>query len=181
MSKEKLKKGLAEFFRTERQRLIAYVNQLIDDTADRDGEDIVQDVALNLFFRADISLPIENLSAYIYRSLRNRAIDILRRRRTKSLSLDEEIVEHGDIALTDLIHDYRYNPAIEIDKKEFRKHIYEALETLKDDQKAIVIETEFEGRSFRELSQLWGIPLGTLLARKSRALKKIRLYLNNLE
>ena len=41
-------------------------------------------------------------------------------------------------------------------------------------QKAIVIETEFEGRSFRELADEWNIPIGTLLARKSRALQKIR-------
>jgi len=30
------------------------------------------------------------------------------------------------------------------------------------------------GRTFRELSDEWGIPLGTLLARKSRAIAKVR-------
>jgi len=37
-----------------------------------------------------------------------------------------------------------------------------------------VIATEFDGRSFRELSEAWEIPIGTLLARKSRALRKVK-------
>jgi DNA-directed RNA polymerase specialized sigma24 family protein len=38
-----------------------------------------------------------------------------------------------------------------------------------------------EGRSFRQLSEEWGVPVGTLLARKSRALKKIKKMLDDWE
>ena len=55
-----------------------------------------------------------------------------------------------------------------------RSKIYEAIDSLPDEQKAVFIETELNGRSFRDLSDEWGIPMGTLLARKSRALLKIR-------
>jgi len=39
-------------------------------------------------------------------------------------------------------------------------------------------QTEFSGRSYRELSERWKVPIGKLLARKSRALKKIRALLS---
>ena len=37
------------------------------------------------------------------------------------------------------------------------------------------------GRTFRELSEEWGVPLGTLLARKSRAIAKVREALREFE
>jgi len=37
-----------------------------------------------------------------------------------------------------------------------------------------VVLTEFEEVSFRELSEEWDEPLGTLLSRKARAMEKIR-------
>jgi len=54
---------IAEFFRTEYRKWVGYVRRLIDDTAERDAEDVVQDVILHIFDRADIGAPIENLSA----------------------------------------------------------------------------------------------------------------------
>ncbi len=159
---------IAEFFRTEYQRWVRYVRWLIDDTAERDAEDVVQDVMLNLFDRADFTIPIENLTAYIYQSLRNRVVDLLRKRKKQTTSL------------SDVIRDTRYDTVHEVEKKEIRKRFYQALDSLSEEQRAVVIATEFDDRPFRELSEEWEIPIGTLLARKSRALKKIRERLTGL-
>lgn len=174
MDKEKHKEKLADFFRRERWRLIGYVKRWIEDTADRDGEDIVQDVAFNLFNQADVTQPIENLAAYVYQALRNRAIDILRKKRGKLLSLDMEVIREENLSLSDLILDSRYGADMEMEKKELHRQLLQAIDSLKEQDRAIVIETEFNNRSFRELSEQWKIPTGTLLARKSRALRKIR-------
>lgn len=152
---------VVEFFRTEYKKWVGYVRKLIDDTAERDAEDIVQDVILHIFDRADIGASIENLSAYIYQSLRNRVVDLLRKRKD-TLSLSEVILA----ASTDT--------ADEFEKKDLLDKIYQAMDHLNDEERAVVIATEFDGGSFRELSDAWGVPTGTLLARKSRALKKIR-------
>ena len=173
MSAEMGKISIAEFLTTERGRLIRYVRHLIDDAAERDGEDIVQDVALNLFSRADVLMPIETLSAYVYQSLRNRVIDYLRRRRDV-VSLDESIDENGESSLVQQLSDTLSDVEKEVTRAELRKSIVSAIEQLPGEQKAVVIETELNGRSFRDLSREWGIPIGTLLARKSRALAKIR-------
>jgi RNA polymerase sigma factor (sigma-70 family) len=177
MIKPYQKERIADFFRIEHQRLVSYVRRWIDDTAERDGEDIVQDVALNIFDRADLTIPIEYLSAYVYRAVRNRTIDFLRKRKRPVISLDRDNDENIEYSLSDLIFDRRYEAEKELEKKHLRARIYKAINSLSDQQKAIVIETEFEERTFRELAHEWNIPIGTLLARKSRALKKIRKIL----
>lgn len=158
---------IAEFFRSEYKKLVRFVRRLIDDAADRDAEDIVQDVMVSIFDKADISIPIENISAYIYQSLRNRIIDLLRKKK--------EV-----ISLSEVIKDVYYDTAREVEKKELHEHVIEAIDSLNEEQKTVIIATEFEGRSFRELSEEWQIPTGTLLARKSRALQKIRYKLAGL-
>ena len=174
MQDVKQAKKIADFFSRERQRLIRSVRGWIADAAEIDGEDIVQDVALNIFDRADVSLPIDNLSAYVYRALRNRVIDLRRKKRQGIISLDSKMGQQSDLSLSDLIRDYRYNAADEFEKKEIWRLVFEAIEQLSNAQKAVIIETELEGKTFKELSAKWGVPLGTLLARKSRALQKIK-------
>lgn len=158
---------IAGFFRTEYMRLVRFVRRLVDDAAERDAEDIVQDVMLNIFNRADFTIPIENLSAYIYQALRNKVVDVLRRRRDVS-SLAE---------LTSRAHE---DTAIKVEKKERYDLLIRAIDSLSAEQRTVIIATEFEGRSFRELSDDWKIPIGTLLARKSRAMQKIKEKLTGL-
>lgn len=167
------RKQVSEFVAKEHQKLVAFVRSRLQDSSERDGEDIVQDVMINLFDRADVTAPIDNLSAYIYRCLRNRVIDILRSRK-RTLSLDAELEKGAKSTLADLLHDVRYSTVSDLEQQEIRHEMYAAIDALADEEKAVVIATELEERTFRELAGEWGIPLGTLLARKSRAMQKIR-------
>ena len=169
---------IVAFLAQEHKRLIRYVRRSIDDAADRDGEDIVQDVILNIFTRADLTIPIENLSSYVYQSLRNRIIDYLRKRRD-TVSLEDAAFEDRELTLSDILPDPRYDRMNEDVRLEIRQRLFEALERVSEEQRAIIIATEFEGRTFQELAEEWDVPMGTLLARKSRALQKIRLALKN--
>jgi RNA polymerase sigma-70 factor (ECF subfamily) len=169
------KKKLSEFFLVEREKLVHYARRLIDDAADRDAEDIVQDVIVNLFDKADVTAPIENLAAYVYRSLKNRIVDIFRQKdKTHHISLDVEVVDNDCSTLAELIRDARDYAETEEEKMELYAELYEAIDTLNPDEQAVIIATEFEGTSYGKLSKEWGVPVGTLLARKARALKKIK-------
>jgi RNA polymerase sigma factor (sigma-70 family) len=172
MMEETRNGAIARFFKTERTRLVSYVRRLIDDTADRDGEDIVQDVMLNLFNVSDITIPMENLAAYVYRSIRNRVIDIMRKRGFDEVSLDADYA--GMSSLREILFDSRADTSAEADAKDTRDALYRAIDSLDEEYRAIIIMTEFEGRSFKEISDAWGVPIGTLLSRKSRAMAKIR-------
>ena len=166
-------KSIADFFKAEYGRMLRFVAVLIDDEADRDAEDVVQDVMLNIFDAADVTRPVNNLSAYIYGALRNRVIDLLRKRRF-DVSIDAPISGEEGQTLADVLSDSRYNTVSDFEKKEVRRVVMKAIDNLDEDERMLIIMTEYEGRSFREISARSGIPLGTLLSRKSRALKKIR-------
>jgi len=172
--------SISQFLATERNLLVGYVRRFIEDTGDRDGEDIVQDVALRLLDRPDVLTPIEALSSYVYQSLRNRVIDYLRKRKTM-ISLDEPIEEKNGQYLAYQIADEVHDIDKEVARSELKAKIFEAIDSLPDMEKAIIIETEVNGRSFRELSEEWEIPVGTLLARKSRAFSKVRGLLKELK
>ena len=152
---------LPEFLRRERDALVGYVRRRIDDAADQDAEDVVQDVIVNLFDKADPTIPVRNLAAYIYRALRNGIIDRFRKRRET-------------VALSDAVLASREDPLREAEKSELLDLVFEAMDELSAGEKAVILATEFEGRPFKELAEEWDVPLGTLLARKSRALEKIR-------
>jgi RNA polymerase sigma factor (sigma-70 family) len=173
-------KSIADFFALERNRLVGYVRRLIDDAAERDGEDIVQDVALNLFSRADVTVPIEHLSAYVYQAIRNRVVDSLRRRKD-TVSLDAPVHGDDDLSLANILADTVLDTESQVARSEIRRRVYLAIDELSDDQKAIIIETEFQGRTFQDLSLEWDIPIGTLLSRKSRAMARIKSSLQDLK
>ena len=89
MSAETQKKRIASLIATEWTRLVSYVRAWISDAADRDAEDVVQDVIERLFEKADVTEPVADLSAYLYRSLRNKVIDLYRKpKRTAELPED---------------------------------------------------------------------------------------------
>ncbi len=170
------KKRLSDFFSREYGRLLGFVRRWIDDAADRDAEDIVQDVMLNIFDRADPFIPIENLTAYVYRALKNRIVDLFRKGKAHAP------VENGSLeslSLAEVMAAARCDAAAELEREELRLLLYGALESLDEKDRAIIIATEFEGRSFRNLSEEWAVPMGTLLTRKSRALQKIKKRLND--
>jgi RNA polymerase sigma factor (sigma-70 family) len=167
------KRTWADFFSRERTRLIGYVRSRIEDAAAQDGEDIVQDVVLGLFDKVDIADSIENFSAYVYQALRNRVVDYLRRRR-KQESIDAELPGDTGLVLADILADLKFDTLGEIERKEINRDLHRAIDQLEDKYQSIFIATEIEGMAFRELSDLWDIPIGTLLARKSRAMKKLR-------
>jgi RNA polymerase sigma factor (sigma-70 family) len=161
VSAETQRKRLAGFIATEWHRLVAYVRAWIADTADRDAEDVVQDVLEGMFTRTDAIEPIADLSAYLYRSLRNRVIDLYRRpKRTGELT--EEPV------------DLRFDVGEALEREEAAQAMFEAIEDLPDAQREVLVATELEGRSFRELAEEWNVPIGTLLARKHRAVRALR-------
>ncbi len=173
----KFRATIATYFLEHYLALLAFVRSLVADTAARDGEDMVQDVALSILNRAEVAVPIENLPAYVYRALRNRVIDEMRRPSGGVLSLEADAAPGSDLRLSDVLADLRPDPASSVEREETRQSLYQAIDALPLEQKAVIIATEIQGHSYRELAEAWGVPMGTLLARKARGLKTMRARL----
>ncbi len=176
MSETENNKKLNAFFGKEYDRLKSYVNSKIADGADRDAEDIIQDVALKLFSRSNNSSPINNVAGFVYNSIRNKIIDTMRTKKEKTNIHDES--ETQLIEFLELFYgksDNSYSDKIKHD-------LILTISTLKPHYKQIIIAIDFEGFSYKELSQKTGIPEGTLLSRRHRALsilnKQLKQKLN---
>ena len=178
MKQEKnIRSVIKKFFTAEYHKLINYVRSYFDYYSySVDAEDIVQDVALNIYSKASVNEPIENLAAYVYRSIRNKIIDIGRKSK-KNIQVEYLDSTGGGNDITETIADDKENDFYK--DEDIHNKMYNAMEQMKPQDRDIIIETEFNERSFNDLSEEWNIPIGTLLARKHRALSKLQKILQD--
>ncbi|WP_298900286.1 RNA polymerase sigma factor [uncultured Psychroserpens sp.] len=167
-------KKLKDFFGREYQSLKIYVNAKISDTTNRDAEDIIQDVALKLFSGADRYAPINNVAGFVYRSIRNKIVDIMRSgKKTEPIDTDSPLVD-----ISDTLQQSNENYMSE----EMSSVLKTCIETLKPAYRDIILAVDFEGYSYSEISKETGIPEGTLMSRRHRAIgilyKKIEIEIN---
>lgn len=173
-------KRFVEFFGGQYRKLVGYFRARFGDLSEMEVEDIVSDLMADLFDRTDLTDQVENIAAYIYRSVRNKAIDYLRRRK-RMVSLDEAPGEDADRGERPPLPEARYEIQAEIDAFEIRRRLAAALDALEPDQRAVWIATEIDGHSFSELAELWDLPVGTLLSRKHRAVAALQKKLQDLK
>ncbi|MCF8296229.1 MAG: RNA polymerase sigma factor [Saprospiraceae bacterium] len=167
------KTKLSAFFEREYNKLINYVRGYISDRAAMDAEDIVQEVALNMLSRSSYSVYPENLGSYVYRSLKNKVIDVYRKRELPIIRIDST---EDNNYINELAEAEAEAPII-TKSTEMQKAAIQAIEELSPEQQMVIIATEFDGLSYDELSKESGIPIGTLLARKHRGLAKLQKIL----
>ena len=160
------KQKLESFFKEEYTTLKQYVRARIRATASKDPEDIIQDVAFNLFAGADGYGPISNVAGFVYRSIKNKIVDVLRKGNLPMNDLAEheaEWVEFAELMYSDSGH---YS-------QEFVSSLKTAMEELPPPDYEIIMAVDFEGYTFREISEETRTPEGTLMSRRHRALAKL--------
>jgi RNA polymerase sigma factor (sigma-70 family) len=171
---------ITTFFQREYSNLIRFLRAKINDLSEMESEDIISDIILTMYSRIGIPDEIENISAYIYKSIHHKAIDYLRKRK-RLVSLNEPVSSGGEKTLGELLSDPRLDIHDEIIAREVQTKLYQALEKLDSKQRAVWIATEIDGFTFRELAEMWDQPIGTLLARKHRATEALKKALQDLK
>lgn len=156
--------NLKTFFKDEYQSLKAYTKSRIDDAADRDAEDIIQDIALKILSRSENQSPIDNIAGFVYNSIRNKIIDLMRTKRKPINPMSE--MENRLTEFTELFNSTSDNSYSEDMKKELKK----AIIGLKPDYRNVITAIDFKGYTYKELSIETGIPEGTLMSRRHRAI-----------
>jgi RNA polymerase sigma factor (sigma-70 family) len=165
MNQEKKASAIESFFKLEYRKLLNFVRKNTDERLfDAEPEDIVQDVALSLISKLDVNAQIENVSGYIYRSLKNKIIDISRKNKN---NISIERLGNGDTTEVHVL-----NGAFKKDNYDI-EILYEALDQIDDTDRKIIVMNEFDKLTFQEISVKLGISVGTLLSRKHRALSKL--------
>jgi RNA polymerase sigma factor (sigma-70 family) len=171
-------KKIGDVYETERKRLLGYIRNRISDRVE--AEDILQDVfyQLTLGFR-DIRR-IENLTAWIYKVADNRITDLFRKKKPVSISYSERAREDedGPLSLEDILPSLGSTPEDDEIKELIWEAIEETLSELPEEQRSVFVANEFDGMSFKEISELTHIGINTLISRKRYAVLALRERLN---
>lgn len=149
---------------------------------DEDVEDVLQDVFYELISAYRLMKPAEEMTAWLFRVARNRITDLFRRRRAVSLNEASAVDEDGEgPTLEDLLPSPEAGPEATYLRELFYDALDTALEELPAEQREVFIAHEFEGRSFKELAEVYGTSVNTLLSRKRRAVLALRERLAELQ
>ena len=161
----------------ERTRLGNFIRRRIRDPDD--AEDVLQDVLHEFVQAYRLPAPIEQASAWLFRTARNRIIDRFRKKKeqplTDLLDADDEADSEYRLDLALPAHDA--GPEALYARTLLLKALQDALDELPANQREVFIAHELEGLSFKELAAQSGVTLNTLLARKRYAVLHLRARL----
>lgn len=175
MSPKESRDGMSDYIQKQYPSIIRFIRRKW--RGEESADDVLNDVVEKIYRQAEFTVPLDALASYLYRSIRNRIIDLIRGESHSDLSLDEE--DQEGLSLKNMLEDNRFNPEKQLEEAEWKAQVERALSVLGKAEKALVVETEFHGIPFRILSEDWDIPMGTLLSRKKRALQKMKRYLES--
>ena len=140
------------------------------------AEDIAEDVFVKVFSALDRYDPTYPFASWLHRITSNLCIDYLRKEKDRAISLDQPLGGDDDGLLIQ-IPARTAAPDREVESKEMMAMLDEAIERLPEHYRIIVILRHQEERSYEEISETLGIPLGTVKARIHRARNMIVEYL----
>jgi len=168
--------ALSQVVRSESRRLRDFSRRRVGDGSG--AEDSLQDVFFQLVESYSVTAPIEQLTSWLFTVARNRIIDWYRKKRPLPLD-DGEENEFSEIAR--LLDDPEERPDTLFDRAQFWDELAKALGELPEEQRSVFIMHELEGKSFREIAQITGTGLNTLLSRKRYAMQFLKKRLRTQE
>jgi RNA polymerase sigma factor (sigma-70 family) len=171
---------ISEVVERERSRLRNFIRRRVPDPAD--AEDILQDVFYKLVEANRLLMPIEHVTGWLFRVARNRITDVFRKKRPDNFSDvagaqddDDELMQFEDLLPSpDAGPEALYARKVLLDELEL------AIEELPDEQRAVFVAHELEGRSFKEIAADTGASVNTVLSRKRYAVLHLRERLQSI-
>lgn len=168
------------------QRLMGFIRQRVGSEAD--AEDILQDVWYQLTTTVDTE-PIEQISGWLFAVARNKIVDRYRKKKPESLDLllqsgtgsgwrdgsgNEGASGGNGPDLAGILLDESSNPETANLRALFWKALQEALEELPEEQRIVFEWHELSGLSFKQIAELTGENVNTLISRKRYAVIHLR-------
>ncbi|MBN8856654.1 MAG: hypothetical protein BGO55_23600 [Sphingobacteriales bacterium 50-39] len=141
-------------------QLISFARQLLDRK--EDAEDVVADVFVNLWNLRDRFFTIQNIKAFLYASVRNTCINILKRAQIRRMNFLKESEESAEIPDQILI------------EVEYKKWLRTEIDRLPDQRKKILTLAIYEGKKTNEIAEILNIAPKTVSNQKKAAFETIR-------
>jgi RNA polymerase sigma factor (sigma-70 family) len=162
---------VAEVFADYGERMQARARRVLGSEAD--AEDAVQEVMLTLLDAPHVLSAVDRLGGWLLTMVGRRAVDLIRsssrrRQREAAGTVDELFADAPD-------------PAALMDRDEVAAAVAELVNELPDAQREVFVASALQGHTFKQISEQTGVPMGTLMARKKKAVDRIRARLRSLE
>ena len=137
---------------------------------EQDAEDVVQEAALRAFRFFD-DFRGENSRAWFLRIVRNTSFTVLKKNRPDetNIAFDEEL--HGGQTPP-------MDAGVALDRAQDRQTVRAAIEQLPAEFREAITLRELEGASYKEIADIAGIPIGTVMSRLARARRQLQLILS---
>ncbi len=143
-----------------------------------DAFDVSQEVFIRLYNAAGGFRCESTLKTWLYRMCKNCAYDYMRKYyKHKAMSLTYKDAEDETAEDVDIVSET--TPEDEILRKEKIKAVREAVQSLPEEQRDVIVLREFHDMQYSEIAQMLGISEGTVKSRISRAREQLKKVLEN--
>ena len=119
--------------------------------------------------------PARPFYAWLYQILRHLCFNFLRDRRTRARVMAEE----GQAWLIERARDATVDPATALDQARARQRVAAAIERLPAREREVLVLKEFEELKYREIAELVGVPIGTVMSRLYAARQRLAAALED--
>ena len=144
-----------------------------------EAEELAQTVFIKLYQARARWQPTAKVRTYMYRIAHNAWIDYVRKQaRNKQVSLDAEHGPNG-LRLVDTM-EAKDSEASESNEHTIRGRIEEAVEALPEGQRSVFVLANNQNMRYQEISEVLGIPEGTVKSRMHNAVRHLRHALKDL-
>ena len=141
-------------------------------------EDLIQEVLAKAFSNINSYNSDYAFSTWLYRIATNHAIDYLRKKKLKTLSLDEPVqTNEGEMAID--VPDTTYEADKAVMRRQRKNIIRDAINNLPEKYRTVIEMRHIEEKSYQEIAELLDLPLGTVKAHIFRARELLYKYLKD--
>lgn len=140
-----------------------------------DAEDLVQDAFVKAYRFYDRYEPGTNMKAWLFRILTNTFINKYRRKTRERKVLEGRDAEPvGDGVMSRHAMRCLTDPVGEAQRGLIHREIQDALDSLPEDYRVMIVLADVEELSYKEIAEIVGCPIGTVMSRLHRARKKMQ-------
>ncbi|WP_306826313.1 sigma-70 family RNA polymerase sigma factor [Gleimia europaea] len=143
-----------------------------------DAQDLVQDTYVRAFSSFNTFKPGTNLKAWMYRILKNSFINTYRKNQRRPQRTSDEGVQDWQLLEATNHHPVALESAEAAALDSLPDDtVREALESLSDTYREAVLLADVEGFSYKEIAEIMGTPVGTVMSRIYRGRAQLRTAL----
>lgn len=166
----------SEMYLTYYPKLVRFAKEFV--MLEEDAENITQDVFADLWERRDYIGEIENVNAYLFRLVKNRSLDFLKRKISEQKYV-ECMQTSFEIELSLKLQSLdRFDACYLMEGYDIEMLIRSAINSLPKRCRDIFLMSRMEGLKYKEISERLGLSINTVECQMGIALKRLRRKLS---